>query len=187
MEAALGSLLSHHLFRQGNPEPGAQDSLHVTFVNIQGWKLHTFLGSLGQGKVFLTCRGTVLHFRLCPWPLVLPPGTTGKNQSLSSTLPLRYLYTWMKIPLTFLCSGRHNPKSHSLSLYERCSSHFFLGPFTGLPPPCPCLQDLLLGALHWTQHSKGGLTGASMTSWYLVTTPPVQPRVSFTCFALRRQ
>lgn len=51
MEAALGSPLSHHLFRQGHPEPGAQDSFHVTFVNFQGWKLHAFLSSLGQGKV----------------------------------------------------------------------------------------------------------------------------------------
>lgn len=52
MEADLGSLRSHHLFRQGHPEPGAEDSLHVVFVNIQGWRLHTFLSILGQGKVF---------------------------------------------------------------------------------------------------------------------------------------
>ena len=109
----LGFLWSHHLFR--HPEPGAQDSLHVAFVYIQGWKLHTFLGNLGQGKVFPDMQRDPPAF--CFVPMMSGPATGHhweESGSVLSALPFGYIYV-NESHLSFICSGMDNSSSASLS------------------------------------------------------------------------
>lgn len=67
-------------------------------------------------KNFLIIRETILCFNLCPLPLVLLLGTTGKSLgSLLFAASLQYLYTLMEFPLSLVFSRVVCPSSLSLS------------------------------------------------------------------------
>ena len=76
------------------------------------------LGSLGQGSVtlrgkkfFLVFRRNFLCFSLCPLPLVLLLGTTGKSLASSSCPPpCRYLEAFRRSPLSLLFSQAQLPQ-----------------------------------------------------------------------------
>ena len=68
-------------------------------------------------KCLLTSRGTLPRVRVCPWPLVLSLGTTGRAPT-GSVLSAPCLQGFMhvgEIPLSPLCSGLSGPSSPSLS------------------------------------------------------------------------
>lgn len=57
-------------------------------------------------KCFLTFRGNLPCFSLCPWPLVLSQSPAEKSLALSSWRPpFGYLHTWMRSLLSLLFSG----------------------------------------------------------------------------------
>lgn len=115
----------------------------------------TSLGTLCQSSVtltgkkcFLMCRGNLLCSGLCPWPLVLPLGTTGKSQALS--------FSHFLILLSFLCSRLDSPSSHSLSLHEKCSSPLFIRVALCWTHSSMSMSLLYWGAQHWAQWACNG-------------------------------
>ena len=64
---------------------------------------------------------------------------------------LRYLYRWLRSPLSLLFSRWNRPSSLSLSLYEKCSSLLII--FVALCWSCSSMSVSLLhwGAQNWTE------------------------------------
>jgi len=76
--------------KQGHPEQAAQDCVQVGFEYLQRRRLHSLPGQPVPGlrhpqmkKFFLGFIWNFLCFSLCPLPLVLSLGTTGKSLALS--------------------------------------------------------------------------------------------------------
>jgi len=78
---------SNSLWKQGHPEEAAQDRVHVGLEYLQRRRLRSlFQGSvtLRGKKFFHIFSWNFLCFSLCPLPLVLSLGTTGKSLAPSS-------------------------------------------------------------------------------------------------------
>jgi len=83
----------------GTPEQGAQAHVQVAYGDLQGGDSTTSQGSLSLFSVtwtalkcFLMLRGNLLCSSLCPLPLFLALGNTGKNLVPTSLhLPCKYL------------------------------------------------------------------------------------------------
>jgi len=133
------------------------------------------LVTLTVKKCFLTFRGILLGFSLCPWPLVLSLDTTGKSLDLSSLYhPCRYLCTLLKFPLSLLFSSLTVP---ALSVFPHRrgapSTKSSLWPCTRLSSVCPfvfCTRDPRTGkntpgvaspSHTYTLSSKGSKTSQS--------------------------
>jgi len=94
----------------------------------------TSLGNLCQRlltltvkKCFLTFRGNLPCFGLCPLPLVLSLGTTKKSRAPSpSHRPFGYSHQFRRSHPSFLISRLNSPSSLSLSPSVRCSSPFII-------------------------------------------------------------
>ena len=77
--------------KQGHPQQAAQHRVQAGLEYLREGDSTTSLGSLGQGSVtlrgkkfFLLFSWRFLCFSLCPLPLVLSLGTTGKRLASSS-------------------------------------------------------------------------------------------------------
>lgn len=80
--------------------------------------------SLQWKKCFLMFRRNLLFLSLCPLPVVLSLGTTGKSLAATScTLPSEILIHWWDFHLSLLCSRLKSLRSHNVSCCGRCSNH----------------------------------------------------------------
>lgn len=79
---------------------------HVSLAStyLQEWRVHNLLCefsiTLTERKCFLVFRKSLLCFNMCPLPLVILLGTSGK--SLALHLPFRFLYSLLRSPLSLL-------------------------------------------------------------------------------------
>ena len=80
LEGPLGIPQPNPLPKQGHPEQGAQHRGQAVLEYLQRRRLHSLRGK----KFFLVFSWSFLGFSLCPLPLVLSLGTTGKSLALSS-------------------------------------------------------------------------------------------------------
>lgn len=100
----LEVIWSHLLLRQGHLESVVQDHVPEVFEHLQGWTLHSLSGQSS-----------------CLWPLSL--GTTEKN--LTPTFmhpPFRYLYVFIRPPLTLVFSNLESHSSQSFLMEEMLQS-----------------------------------------------------------------
>jgi len=140
--------------QQGHPEQGAEAHGQAASGGLQGDP-----SAPGQPvPVLLVFRGNLLCSSLCPWPLVLALGTTGKGLALSPLHPpFRHLYTLMRSNQNLLFSALNSP--NSVFSQERDSTSFIAmvlhQTFSSMSR---CL--LYCRVQNCTQHSKCGLTSA---------------------------
>lgn len=106
-----------------------------------------------DGTSGLTCVSLPVQKSLCPCPLILPLGITGRV-CLHLSSPIRYLYTAIRFPHSLLFSGLSSHSALSPSLPDRCCNPLII--FRALCLACSSTSMFCTGTPR-TGHSSPGL------------------------------
>ena len=150
--------------KQGQSEQIAQYHVQSSLKHLQGQRPQNtseypvpVFDQLHRKKEKVSLKQNFLCFSLCPLPLVLSLGTTGKWLApFSLHPPFRYVYTQLRSPWALLFSRLNRLCCFSLSLYGRCFSPLTI--FVGLCWVCSSMPLFLLYRGTQTGHSTPHVT-----------------------------